>query len=475
MNTTIAAVSTAYGEGGIGIVRISGPLSGEILDKMFSAASGRKSAPHIYNDRHLYYGHVEEPSSAEIIDEVLAVYMIAPHTYTGEDVCEIHCHGSVVSLRKILELAYSLGAEPAEAGEFTKRAFLNGRLDLAQAEAVIDVVRAKTDESAGAAIRQLEGKLSRKLADIREILTEALAEAIVNMDYPDEDEDPNNDDSAIASISEKLRRAQEAISELITSAETGRMIRDGIDVVIAGKANVGKSSLLNALLKENRAIVTATPGTTRDSIEEYISLRGIPVKLTDTAGIRKTGEEAEIIGIERSEAAAKAADLVVLMVDGSKPLDREDAAVIDLVCKCSKKFVVAINKSDLPQLIDETSLLPDGGAMQHLDMLLRNPLHISAITDDGVSEVEDYIVQSVYGGSLKQGESLLVTNARHKDLLIRANAELKEAGRALMQQGTPDFAEMNTRTARDLLGEITGETSSSDILDKVFERFCIGK
>jgi tRNA modification GTPase len=453
-------------------------MSGEILDTMFRGKTASD-----YQNRHMYYGHIKEPSSGEIIDEVLVVYMAAPHTYTGEDVCEIHCHGSVVSLRKILELSYALGAKPAEAGEFTKRAFLNGRIDLAQAEAVIDVVRAKTDESAGAAVSQLGGRLSRKIAEVRDILAEALAEAIVNMDYPDEDEDPNDDDSAMASIASKLADAEGRITELIDSAETGRMIRDGIDVVIAGKANVGKSSLLNALLQESRAIVTATPGTTRDSIEEYVSIRGIPVKLTDTAGIREADNEAEIIGVKRSETAVQRADLVVLMIDGSKPLDQDDESVIKLILDKRGQFirpvstsltnfvqaagrnvVIAVNKTDLPQLADEREFPED------VDVI-----HMSATTEQGIYELEEYIVKLVYGGSLKQRESLLVTNARHKDLLIRARAELEEAQRALSLQGTPDFAEMNTRSAWELLGEITGETASSDILDKVFERFCIGK
>jgi tRNA modification GTPase len=267
------------------------------------------------------------------------------------------------------------------------------------------------------------------------------------------------------------------------------MIRDGINVVIAGKANVGKSSLLNALLRESRAIVTATPGTTRDSIEEYISLRGIPVKLTDTAGIRKADDKVELIGIERSKAAIRAADLVVLMVDGSNPLDPDDVAVMDMVCKYSRKYIIAINKSDLPGGLDEAVLFAGDGDLGEASVLegdggigetsLAAPeksiIHISAISGGGVPELEDYIIASVYGGRLKQGESLLVTNARHKELLMRARAETEEAQRALASQGTPDFAEMNTRTAHELLGEITGETASGDILDKVFERFCVGK
>jgi tRNA modification GTPase len=316
----------------------------------------------------------------------------------------------------------------------------------------------------GAAIAQLDGRLSREITSVRDLLAEALAEAIVNMDYPDEDEDPADDDSAIHSISSKLMTASGRLLALIDSAETGRMIRDGIDVVLAGKANVGKSSLLNALLRESRAIVTATPGTTRDSIEEYVSIQGIPVKLTDTAGIRKTDNEIERIGITRSESAVQAADLVVLMFDASQSLDTDDARVRDLVLSDGRKVVIALSKSDLPQRLDERAL-PEG----------YDVLHLSATEEGGVRALEDYIVRAVYGGSLKQGESLLVTNARHKDLLIRARHELEEAQRALVFQGTPDFAEMNTRAAWELLGEITGETATSDILDMVFERFCVGK
>jgi len=457
MNTTIAAISTAYGEGGIGIVRISGERSREILDRLFY---GKNSG--VFPDRHMHYGTIREPESTETIDEVLAVFMEGPHSYTGEDVAEIHCHGSVVSLRKILKLACENGAELAERGEFTKRAFLNGRLDLTQAEAVIDVVKAKTEEGAKAAILQLEGALGRKISALRELLSDTLAEAIVNMDYPDEDEIPADDGSAVSSISAKLAGAEAELSELIATADTGRMLREGISVVIAGKANVGKSSLLNMMLKESRAIVTDTPGTTRDSIEEFIEVQGIPVKLTDTAGIRQTENEAERIGVERTGYAIDEADLIVLMLDGSAPVTEDDRKIFSVIE--GRNSVIVLNKCDLPGQINESSLPPG-----------RDVISLSALTGEGVKMLEEYLVSQVFSGNLSQRSSMIITNARHLEALLKAREEIRSAIAALRLQGTPDFAEMNTRTAWEKLGEITGETATDDILDKVFENFCVGK
>ncbi|MDR3224977.1 MAG: tRNA uridine-5-carboxymethylaminomethyl(34) synthesis GTPase MnmE [Clostridiales Family XIII bacterium] len=575
-NTTIAAVSTAYGEGGIGIVRISGPAAGGILCRLF----GRDAA---FDDRHMYYGHIVDPGDKtmqgenqktanarhagdvcetanarhagdvreatsarhvgdvreeEIIDEVLAVLMHGPRTYTGEDVAEIHCHGSIVSLRRILDAALRCGAEPASPGEFTQRAFLNGRIDLAQAEAVIDIVRAKTERSASAAVAQLGGGLSQRIEEARNLLADALALAVVHIDYPDDDKDFRDEDSAQAQMTTGLRAASDQIAELIKTADTGRILREGLNVVIAGAANAGKSSLLNALLKESRAIVTAIPGTTRDSIEEQANIKGIPVRLTDTAGIRETDNEIEQIGIERARAALMDADLIVFLVDGSKEIDEDDIGALRFVKEeqdinlhrqdekslhliehtgvetqtsfnqpAGSNIVVAISKSDLPQAVTEESLeylIKDAGLSEKLITPAPNrkksrqgnhpnticesearhtvcdsgtlyTIHISATTGEGIPALEDRIEGAVYSGAAAQRDEPLVTNTRHKNLLTRAASEIEAATEQLTQTGNIDLAETNIRAAYDYLGEITGETATDDIIDRIFSRFCIGK
>ncbi|MDR1954180.1 MAG: tRNA uridine-5-carboxymethylaminomethyl(34) synthesis GTPase MnmE [Clostridiales Family XIII bacterium] len=478
MNNTITAVSTAYGEGGIGIVRISGEKAGEILGKLFRrggedvAISGETA----FQNKRMYYGHIIEPSSIETIDEVLVVFMKEPHTYTGEDVAEIHCHGSVVSLRRILEKTLECGASLAEAGEFTKRAFLNGRIDLAQADAVIDIIRAKTERGYEAAIGQLEGRLSAQINGLRDKLTDVLAEVVVNMDYPDEDAEEKDTATALAaSIETRLSEVDRSLNELIERADVGRMIRDGVRVVIVGKPNAGKSSLLNALLREARAIVSEIPGTTRDSIDEYLNLRGIPVKLTDTAGMRDTENAVEALGVARSKEALIGADIVMLTLDGSRALDAEDLKIIETLterrdggtCANGENVVAVVNKSDLPEMID-------GGKIAQLLPGI-TVISVSAMTGEGIGDIEDCIVSAVYGGKVKQGESLLVTNAAHKTLLERAAAETKSAMELLRIGEALDFAETEIRSAHDTLGEITGQTVTDDILDRVFSRFCVGK
>ncbi|MDR0356945.1 MAG: tRNA uridine-5-carboxymethylaminomethyl(34) synthesis GTPase MnmE [Clostridiales Family XIII bacterium] len=477
MRETIAAVSTAYGEGGIGIVRISGDRAGEILDRLFrrGGESGKKRSARlsagrrrVFQDKKMYYGFIEDPLSGETLDEVLVVFMCAPHTYTGEDVAEIHCHGSVISLRRILDKTLECGAAPAAAGEFTKRAFLNGRIDLARADAVIDLIKAKTDRGYDAALGQLEGRLSERIRDLRERLTDILAEMTVYMDYPEEDAS-SDDDGNVRSFEDRLNDIRKDLNELISSSETGRMIRDGISVAIVGKPNVGKSSLLNALLRENRAIVSELPGTTRDSIDEYASIRGIPVRLTDTAGLRDAETAVEALGIERTKEALRKADLIFLTFDGSGALDGEDLEICSLLGERANEIpaLAIVNKSDLPQRIDRDEilrLLPGVSAIV-----------VSATTGEGVENIEEYIEHEVYGGRVKQGESLLVTNARHKALLMRADAGAESALEALRREEAFDFAETDIRDAYDALGEITGQTVTDDILDRVFSRFCIGK
>jgi len=453
---TIVAVATAYGEGGIGIVRLSGDKSKEILHKIFVPAKETS-----LQNRKLTYGVIKDPSTGEVIDEVLAVFFPSPNTYTREDVVEINCHGSVVSLRKTLELALKLGAQLAESGEFTKRAFLNGRLDLTQAEAVIDLIKAKTDKSFESAFSQLEGSLSFKVREIREALMNLLVQITVNLDYPDED----IEEITYADLLDGISQIGDMIEKLLSTADTGRIIRDGLKVVISGSPNVGKSSLLNALLRESRAIVTEIPGTTRDTIEESMSIRGIPIRLVDTAGIRYTDDKIEQIGIEKSKQAFNEADLIIFMIDGSLSLSDDDVALLKHIE--DKKAIVLINKIDIGKVVDEKQVLK---MLPNTDIL-----NASVIGDIGIDALKDKIEAMVYDGSVKQGESLLVTNARHKDLLIRAESAINDAKNMTLKKEALDFIEVDVRLCWELLGEIIGETATEDIIDEVFANFCLGK
>jgi tRNA modification GTPase len=522
--TTVAAVSTAYGEGGIGIVRISGEKAGEIMSRLFVRAGDSDDASDSANvgaddnkgygtdagegarransdedgdggrefeDRHMYYGLVANPRTNEIIDEALFVFMRGPRTYTGEDVAEIQCHGSVASLRRTLEAALVCGAEPSSPGEFTQRAFLNGRIDLAQAEAVIDVVRAKTDASARAAVAQLAGGLSARVAKVRGLLADALALAAVHIDYPDDDKDFTDPDSGVAETAAILRAAYSEVEKLIATSSTGRIIREGLNVVIAGAANTGKSSLMNALLKDSRAIVTDIPGTTRDSIEEYADIRGLTVRLTDTAGIRNTDSEIERLGIDRTKKAISDADLIVFLVDGSKATDDDDKDALRSVAEAMAnpssarsvydRLLLAVSKSDLERAVaddDIARLLSDSGVACSRQNFADDRLYtilLSAKTGDGLDALEGAIEQAVYSGRAPQSDEPLVTNVRHMNLLDRAATETAAAADLLTASGDLDLAEINIRLAYDSLGEITGETATDEILDRIFSRFCIGK
>jgi tRNA modification GTPase len=458
MNETIAAISTAYGEGGIGIVRISGNLAEQILKTIFVPASGIQGE---MENRQLRYGKIIDPKTGEVVDEVLAAFMKAPQTYTREDVVEIYCHGSVIALRKALGLALALGARPAEPGEFTKVAFLNGRLDLSQAEAVIDMIKAKTGKSFQVAVGQLEGKLSLAIQTIRKALLNVLVEVTVNIDYPDED----IEEITYSNLIESLSQIGGMIDKLTATADTGRILQEGLNVVILGKPNVGKSSLLNALLRETRAIVTDIPGTTRDTIQEMMSIKGIPIKLTDTAGIRETQNTIEQIGIERSKQSFLGADLILLMLDVSEDLSEEDRYIIEHIG--SKRTILIANKIDLGKkaTLDEIQeFLPDAKIIE-----------TSMISDVGLEEIENEIQKLVYGGAVSQSESLLVTNARHEKLLNEAAVLISDAIHQATHNEPLEFLEVDLRRSYELLGEIVGETVSEDILEQVFSRFCLGK
>lgn len=457
MEDTIAAVATAYGEGGIGIIRISGEEALPILQEIFEFHGDTDT----FTSRRMTYGKIIDKEKNQIIDEVLAVYMKGPKTYTAEDVVEINCHGSMVSLRKTLALVLRKGARLAEPGEFTKRAFLNGRLDLSQAEAVIDMIRAKTDKSFDVAVSQLEGRLSLKVEEIRQKLLDLLVDITVNIDYPDED----IEEMTYEKLEESIVETQDMIEKLLATSSTGKMIREGIKIAIVGKPNVGKSSLMNGLLKETRAIVTDIPGTTRDTIEEVLSIRNIPVYLVDTAGIRETSDKVEKMGIEKSKEAFNQADFILFLLDGSRPLEEEDLQIMELLKE--RKSLVLINKRDLGEAISIEEIAAKLPASQVIEA--------SLLKGQGITEIEDAVEDLVYGGEIVQKESMMVNNVRHIELLQQAVKSLTDALHMSKEREALDFIEVDVKNAYERLGEIIGETVSDDIINEVFARFCLGK
>ena len=457
MEDTIAAIATPYGEGGIGIIRISGSDSLRILSDIFEFNGSSCE----FQNRRLTYGRIVDKDENRIIDEVLAVYMKGPGTYTAEDVVEINCHGSIVSLRKTLSLVLRKGARMAEPGEFTKRAFLNGRLDLSQAEAVMDIVKARTDRGYDTAVSQLGGVLSARITEIRQKLLDLLVDITVNIDYPDED----IEEMTYEKLEEEILLIGDMIEKLLSTASAGRMVREGIRTVIAGKPNVGKSSLMNGLMREQRAIVTEIPGTTRDTIEEAINVRGIPVYLTDTAGIRETSDKVEMMGIERSREAFSSADLIIMVLDGSDDISGEDREIMDDIRGMNS--LILINKTDLGSRI-KASDIEDAYPADRI-------IETSLISGKGVEEVEDAIERMVFGGELVQKESLMVSNVRHIELLEKSRDSLRSAMKMTERKEALDFIEIDVRDAYERLGEITGDTVSEDIINEVFSRFCLGK
>ena len=457
MEDTIAAIATPFGEGGIGIIRVSGGDAARIMQEVFDPAGKAAEAP---ENRRMYYGHIVD-GEKNIIDEVLCVFMLGPHTYTGEDVLEIDCHGGIVPLRKTLERVYELGARPAERGEFTKRAFLNGRIDLSQAEAVIDLVKAKADKSFDVAMDQLNGSLSRDIKKIRAGLMDLLVELTVNIDYPDEDIEV----ITYERLDYGLKEAKERIEKLLRGSTTGRLISEGIKVAIIGKPNVGKSSLMYALLKESRAIVTDIPGTTRDTIEETLSIDGIPVVLTDTAGIRETDDEIETIGIERSKASFNNADLILFMLDSSRELDDEDRMIAAHLEP--DKTVVIVNKSDMEQKLQGEEIENIVPGAERVVTSLKD--------ESGTACVEKVIKDRVMSGQTVQEDSALVTNARHTGLLRDALGSVSDALMLVEKEEPVEIIEIDVNQAYESLGEIIGESVGDDIIDEVFSRFCLGK
>ena len=460
---TIAAIATAPGEGGIGIVRISGELAGAILRSVFvpiNKCDDKKNSEIV--NRRLTYGKIINPDTGEEIDEVLAVFMKAPYTYTTEDVAEINCHGSMVSLKRSLEIVLKSGARLAEPGEFTKRAFLNGRIDLSQAEAVIDLIKAKTEDGYKAALGQLSGRLSDKINKVRQKLVDILVDIAVNIDYPDEDIEI----ITYKKISAQLNDVKNDLKELVDTGYTGRILREGLNTVIVGKPNVGKSSLMNQLLREDRSIVTEIPGTTRDTIEEQLNIGGILLNITDTAGIRGTEDPVEKIGVEKSIYSLRKADLVLFIVDSSRNLDEEDFEIIDRL-KETKEVIVLMNKADKSSVFEKDALL------QYFD---ENQIVITSMEDGrGIKELEYKISSLVYKGKIRSSENVLITNVRHLDLINKAFISLQEALKGSEEHQPFELIEIDVNEAWMCLGEITGEAVREDILTEVFSRFCLGK
>lgn len=453
---TIGAISTSIGEGGIAIVRISGDKAKDVVEKIFQAKNGQS-----IKDMKSYtmkYGYIIDENNNHI-DEVIVSFMKGPRSFTAEDTIEINCHGGVVATNKVLEQVIKQGVRIAEPGEFTKRAFLNGRIDLSQAEAVIDIINAKTDLSMKSALMQSEGLISKEIRGLREKLLSTIAHIEATVDYPEDDLEEVTSEMAIRD----LDIIKKEIKEFIETAEEGKILREGLSTVIVGKPNVGKSSLLNALTKENRAIVTDIPGTTRDVIEEYINISGIPIKIIDTAGIRETDDVVEKIGVERSRAKINDADLIILILDSSNEFTEEDKEIINHIS--NKKYMILLNKSDLNSKITQKDLE---------NINCTNIYSISAKTGEGIDEVRTAIKDMFFKGEISTN-NVIITNTRHKEALLRAYECIESAINTLNYTFAIDLASIDIRNAWTFLGEITGDSLEENIIDKIFKDFCLGK
>ncbi len=454
---TIAAISTPRGEGGIGIIRISGDKSFEILNKIFKTKNPNKDLGfYKFN-----YGFIHDNN--KIIDEIMVVRMKAPKTYTCEDVVEINCHGGYLITEKVLELVLKNGARHAEKGEFTKRAFMNGRIDLSQAEAVIDLIQGKTETSISLSLDQLRGDLKDKIKDFKKALLDVTAHVNVVLDYPEE----GIDDPLPKNLRINLEKVYDEANDLINSYKKGKKIKEGVKTVIIGKPNVGKSTLLNSLLKEERAIVTHIPGTTRDVIEEIINIKGIPLVLIDTAGIRETEDIVENIGVVKSKEFIEKSDLILLVLDASKPLEKEDIEIISIIKEKNKKSIVILNKIDLERKIEEKEIN---------NLKLNNIIEISAKKLFGIEEMENKIYDFIFEESIKDSsEKLIITNIRHKTALEKTKEAINNIFITIDNEMPMDLISVDLREALDALSEITGEISSEDVLDHIFGNFCVGK
>ena len=449
---TIAAVATGLGGAGIGIIRVSGPEAVAIVTKLFVNHAG-KTVESVESHK-LLYGNIHEPETGKIIDEVLVSKMKGPFSYTAEDVVEINCHGGIVSLKKILDAVIRSGARLAEPGEFTKRAFLNGRLDLAQAEAVMDIISAKTEKSLEYSVGQLEGKLSERLNGIDDLLIDVMANVEANIDYPEYD----IEEVTTAYLNDHIHQAMDMVETLLKASETGKIYREGITTAILGEPNVGKSSLLNTLLMENKAIVTEIPGTTRDIIEEYINIGGIPFKIIDTAGIRETDNLVEQIGVEKSRQLIKNTNLILFMTDLSRPFSEEEKTLIGELDPSKTIFIA--NKTDS---MIESREVPEGW------------MPLSLKEDQGIDALRDKMLSMVMGGSVDQEADYIVNNVRHVHLLEETMTCLKNALETI-DMGMPlELVSIDIKDGLEKIREITGRSVGSDIINQIFKNFCIGK
>lgn len=452
---TIAAISTPPGEGAISIVRMSGDQAVAIAERVFKGRNLVEAPTHT-----IHYGHVVDPKSGQTLDEVMAAVMRAPKTFTREDVVEINCHGGVVVVNQILQLLLREGARLAEPGEFTKRAFLNGRVDLSQAEAVMDLIRAKTDKSMKLALNQLDGNLSQLIRTLRQDILETLAQVEVNIDYPEYDD---VEELTTQLLLEKTEYVEAQIEALLQTAKQGKILREGLNTAIIGRPNVGKSSLLNHLLKEEKAIVTEIAGTTRDVIEEYVNVRGVPLKLIDTAGIRETEDVVEKIGVERSRKALQEADLILLVLNQSEALTKEDKELLEATQ--GLKRIVLLNKTDLP------------AQLQPQDLGLENEavFAVSVLENDGLDQLEEAIAELFFGGKTVEKDATYVSNTRHIALLEKAQISLQDVQNGIAAGMPVDLVQIDMTRCWDYLGEIVGDSVQDELITQLFSQFCLGK
>ncbi|MCA0988770.1 tRNA uridine-5-carboxymethylaminomethyl(34) synthesis GTPase MnmE [Guptibacillus algicola] len=454
---TIAAISTPMGEGAIAIVRLSGSEAVEIADKLYK---GSKPLENV--DSHtIHYGHLIDPDTNELAEEVMVSVMRGPRTFTREDIVEINCHGGLVSVNRVLELVLRSGARLAEPGEFTKRAFLNGRIDLSQAEGVIDLIRAKTDRAMNVALNQMEGRLSSLISTLRRQLLETVAHVEVNIDYPEYDAEEMTQEL----LTNQLKEVEEEIRRILVTARQGKILREGLSTVIVGRPNVGKSSLLNSLVHENKAIVTDVPGTTRDVIEEYVNVRGVPLRLVDTAGIRETEDLVERIGVERSRERLKQADLILLVLNYNDELTHEDEQLFKAVE--GMDVIVIVNKTDLEEKLDIEKVKQLANEHPVITTSLKN--------EQGVDELEQSISELFFEGAVESQDLTYVSNSRHIALLEQSRKTLADALSAI-EAGMPvDMVQIDITRTWELLGEIIGDTVSESLIDQLFSQFCLGK